>query len=77
MTANAVKHLSGLRALSLLMGCLLMTSFLTIEVPAQARLSYPYAIVRDGKLYVGYADKHHHTAELAIIPVAAFRQEDT
>ncbi|TQE92616.1 MAG: exo-alpha-sialidase, partial [Spiribacter salinus] len=32
----------------------------------EARLSYPYAIEHDGKLYVGYADKHHHTAELAI-----------
>jgi hypothetical protein len=42
-----------------------------------ARLSYPYAIEHDGKLYVGYADKHHHTAELAVIPVAALRQAHT
>ena len=37
----------------------------------EAALSYPYAIERDGKLYVGYADKKEPTAALAIIPLTA------
>ena len=32
-------------------------------------LSYPYAVERDGKLYVGYAIKNRRTAELAVVPV--------
>jgi len=40
-----------------------------------ARLCYPYAVERDGKLYVGYAVKDQRTAELAIVPVASLRVE--
>jgi hypothetical protein len=35
----------------------------------KATLCYPYAIEREGKLYVGYAVKSHRTAEMAVIPV--------
>ena len=43
---------------------------------ARASLSYPYAVERDGQLYVGYSNSggrrgNHNSAELAIIPVAA------
>ena len=34
-----------------------------------ACLSYPYAVERDGKLYVGYSDKSDSSAELAVIPL--------
>ena len=34
-------------------------------------LSYPYAVERKGKLYVGYAIKRHRTAEMAVIPVSS------
>ena len=36
-----------------------------------ALLSYPYAIERGGKLYVGYADKKEPTVELAVVPLSA------
>ena len=42
-----------------------------------ACLSYPYAVERDGKLYVGYSDKSDASAELAVIPLAGLIEEKT
>jgi hypothetical protein len=39
-----------------------------------AKLSYPYAVERDGKLYVGYADKNRPSAELAVIPLPVLQK---
>ena len=48
MTANAVQRLSCLRALSLLMGCLFMTSFLTTAATAQVKpLANDYVAVHE------------------------------
>ncbi len=41
-----------------------------------ARLSYPYAIERGGKLYIGYADKKEPTVELAVVPLSALAPTD-
>jgi len=44
------------------------------ESHPKARLSYPYAVERDGKLYIGYSNEggrvgNRNSAELAIIPI--------
>ncbi len=50
------------------------------ESHPQAKLSYPYAIEHDGKLYVGYSNNggrsgmNINSAELAILPVAELRK---
>ena len=51
------------------------------ESTATASLSYPYAIERDGKLYVAYSNDggrraNRNSAELAIIPVASLTVTD-
>jgi hypothetical protein len=60
------------------------------ESHEQAALAYPYAIEHDGKLYVGYSNSgggvgrtgegrqlwNNNSAELAIIPLAAFTEWD-
>ena len=35
----------------------------------RADFSYPYAVERDGKLYIGYTHKSHGANELAVIPI--------
>ncbi|MEZ5943721.1 MAG: exo-alpha-sialidase [Planctomycetaceae bacterium] len=50
------------------------------ESHPQAKLSYPYAVERDGKLYVGYSNSgergaNRNSAELAIIPVSRLMQD--
>lgn len=39
-----------------------------------ADFSYPYAVEREGKLYVGYTHKSHAANELAVIPVASLSE---
>jgi len=41
----------------------------------RADFSYPYAVEREGRLYVGYTHKSHAANELAIIPVEKLRVE--
>ena len=36
-----------------------------------ADFSYPYAVERDGNLYIGYTHKSHAANELAVIPIAS------
>ncbi|MFN0079850.1 MAG: LamG-like jellyroll fold domain-containing protein [Prosthecobacter sp.] len=44
----------------------------TPGVSAQdADFSYPYAVERNGQLYIGYTDKEHIYNELAVIPVSS------
>lgn len=38
---------------------------------AKADFSYPYAVEREGSLYIGYTHKSHAANELAVIPVAS------
>ncbi|MCA9044423.1 MAG: exo-alpha-sialidase [Planctomycetaceae bacterium] len=50
------------------------------ESHAQAKLSYPYAVEHEGKLYVGYSNSgergaNRNSAELAIIPVSTLATE--
>lgn len=50
------------------------------ESHPQARLSYPYAVEREGKLYVGFSncggrDANLNSAELAIVPTASLKAD--
>jgi hypothetical protein len=36
-----------------------------------ADFSYPYAVERNGQLYIGYTDKEHIYNELVVIPVSS------
>ena len=40
---------------------------------AKADFSYPYAVEREGNLYIGYTHKSHAANELAVIPIASLR----
>ena len=43
---------------------------------ANLDLSYPYAVEKDGKLYVGYAIKSHKTAEMAVVPISELKEPE-
>jgi hypothetical protein len=50
------------------------------ESHPEGRLAYPYAVERDGKLYVGFSNDggrgaNRNSAELAVFPVGSLRED--